>query len=104
MPSALDTSTKKSRKEKDKKPWYILKDSQGQGSVTVTLMLVSFWITTFSYIASALGKIGDVEFKDFDSAAAGAYLIPILTLYFGRKWTDSKIIKTEELKEEKLED
>ena len=104
MPNTLDTSAKKSRKEKDKKPWYILRDARGQGSVTVTLMLVSFWVTTFSYVASMLSKVGNVEFKDFDSAAAGAYLVPILTLYFGRKWTDSKIIKTEELKEEKLEE
>jgi hypothetical protein len=73
-----------------KKPWYILRDSRGYGSVSVTLLFVSFWVTTFAYIASLFEKIGDIEFREFDPAAVSAYLIPIVTLYFGRKWTDSK--------------
>jgi hypothetical protein len=81
---------KPSEKIEAKKPWYILKDSRGHGSVTVTLMLVSFWITTLAFIFSMIGSIGDVQFREFDAGAASAYLIPILTLYFGRKWTDSK--------------
>ena len=83
-------SSAKKGKSVSKKPWYILRDSRGHGSVTVTLMFVSFWVTTLAYIASLVHKIGDVEFREFDPAAVSAYLIPILTLYFGRRWTDSK--------------
>jgi hypothetical protein len=93
MPKVSVQPVKKKSSEERKKhqvPWYILKDSRGQGSITVTLMLVSFWVTTIAYLLSLVGKIGDVEFREFDPAAASAYLIPILTLYFGRKWTDSK--------------
>jgi hypothetical protein len=42
------------------------------------------------YLLSAVGKVGDVEFREFDTAGVGAYLIPILTLYFGRRWTESQ--------------
>jgi hypothetical protein len=80
----------KRTKNVSKKPWYILNDSRGHGSVTVTLLFVSFWVTTLAYIASLVHKIGDLEFREFDPAAVSAYLIPILTLYFGRRWTDSK--------------
>lgn len=83
-------TTVKKAKNVSKKPWYILRDSRGHGSVTVTLMFVSFWVTTLAYIASLFHKVGDVEFREFDPAAVSAYLIPILTLYFGRRWTDSK--------------
>jgi hypothetical protein len=88
-------SSTRPQKEKtqkgDKKPWYMLRDSRGRGSVTVTLMLVSFWVTTFAYVASWFEKIGNVEFREFDAGSVGAYLVPILTLYFGRKWTDAKL-------------
>ena len=93
MPKVSGLSTKQKDsggRKKQQKPWYILRDSRGQGSVTVTLMLVSFWVTTVAYFVSLVGKVGDVEFREFDPAAASAYLIPILTLYFGRRWTDSK--------------
>ena len=93
MPKVSGRSTKQKvsgERKKEQKPWYILRDSRGQGSVTVTLMLVSFWVTTVAYFLSLIGKMGNVEFREFDPAAASAYLIPILTLYFGRRWTDSK--------------
>ena len=93
MPKVSNRLTKQKvsgERKKEQKPWYILRDSRGQGSVTVTLMLVSFWVTTVAYFLSLIGKVGDVEFREFDPAAASAYLIPILTLYFGRRWTDSK--------------
>jgi hypothetical protein len=70
------------------KPWYWLRDSQGYGSITVTLVFVSFWVTTLAYIASIVENIGGVSVRSFDVAAASTYMIPILTLYFGRKWSD----------------
>ncbi len=74
-----------------KASWIWLKDSAGFPSVTVTFATVSFWVTTFLYVMSAVGSIGPVTFRPFDVAAASAYFVPILTLYFGRKWTDAKV-------------
>jgi hypothetical protein len=39
---------------------------------------------------SLVDSVGDIKFREFDVGAVSAYLIPILGLYFGRKWTDSK--------------
>lgn len=71
------------------KPWYWLRDAQGYGSITVTLVLFAFWVTTIAYILSTVESIGNIKLRPFDIGAASTYLIPILTLYFGRKWTDS---------------
>lgn len=73
-----------------KGPWYLLRNEKGQKSVTITMMLVAFWATTLWYIASIFENVGSHKIRTFDTGACGAYLIPILTLYFGRKWTDIK--------------
>lgn len=70
--------------------WIWIKDSSGYPSVTVTFATVSFWVTTLLVILSSIESIGSVKFRPFDVGAAGAYFVPILTLYFGRKWTDAK--------------
>ena len=70
--------------------WYWVKDAKGHGSVTVTLILISFWVTTIAYILSLFEKLGSLPIRPFDVAACSTYFIPILTLYFGRKFTDAK--------------
>lgn len=78
--------------ETEVKPaWYWIKDSKGYGSVTVTFTTVAFWVTTVAYIMSMVEKVGPVSIRPFDVAACSAYFIPILTLYFGRKWTEAKM-------------
>ena len=72
-----------------KPAWYWIKDSRGYGSVTCTMVFVSFWVTTMAYIMSIVDHVGPVSIRPFDVAACSAYFIPILTLYFGRKWTDA---------------
>ena len=72
-----------------KPTWYWVKDAQGYGSVTTTLVFVSFWVTTLAYLASVVSEVGPVKFRPFDIAACSTYFIPILTLYFGRRWTDA---------------
>lgn len=74
-----------------KPAWYWIKDSKGYGSVTVTFTTVAFWVTTAAYIMSMVEKVGPVSIRPFDVAACSAYFIPILTLYFGRKWTEAKV-------------
>jgi hypothetical protein len=67
-----------------------LKDSSGFPSVSVTLVAVSFYVTTLSYVLSCVHSIGSFEFRQFDVAACGAYFIPILTMYVSRRFTDAK--------------
>jgi len=70
--------------------WFWIKGSNGNASVTTTFVTIAFVVTTFAYIASIFVKIGPVTFRSFDVAAASTYLLPLLTLYFGRRWTESK--------------
>lgn len=74
-----------------KPAWYWIKDSKGYGSVTVTMVFISFWVTTLAFLASIVESVGPVQVRQFDVAACSAYFIPILTLYFGRKWTEAKV-------------
>lgn len=73
-----------------KDSWLWIRDSKGYGSVTVTFATVAFWVTTLAYILSIFEKIGPFTVRPFDVAACGAYFVPILTLYFGRKFTEAK--------------
>jgi len=73
-----------------KPAWYWIKDAKGYGSVTATMVFVSFWVTTLVYVLSLFEKLGPVTVRPFDVAACSTYFIPILTLYFGRKFTDAK--------------
>lgn len=74
----------------NKMPWFWIRDTKGYGSVTVTLVYVSFIVTTLAYILSIFQKIGPFEIRSFDVAAAGVYYTPLLATYFGRKWTEAK--------------
>jgi len=80
-----------------KPTWYWIKDSKGYGSVTVTFTTVAFWVTTCAYIMSMVEKVGPVSIRPFDVAACSAYFIPILTLYFGRKFTEAKFNPTDKV-------
>ena len=72
-----------------KSPW--LKNTAGQPSMSATFAAVAFAVTTLAYVVSVFQKVGPFTFKSFDSTACGAYLIPILGLYFSRRYTDAKL-------------
>lgn len=82
--------TSLSETEKPKAAWFWLRDSSGYPSVSVTMLTVSFWVTTALFILSQFEKIGPVAMRQFDVAGAGAYFGAILALYFGRRYTDAK--------------
>lgn len=65
-----------------------IRDASGHRSVSVTLLAVSFIVTTIAFVLSLFSKIGPVEIRSFDVGACSVYLVPILSLYFGRKWSD----------------
>lgn len=71
-----------------------IRDTDGYPSVSVTLVVVSFVVTTIAYIISIMGKIGPVVIRPFDVSAAGVYLIPCLTHYWARKQTDASAATT----------
>lgn len=68
-----------------------LKDSNGKPSVSATFATVAFWVTTLAYVFSIFEGYGQVSFRQFDVAACSAYLIPILTLYFSRRWSTDRL-------------
>jgi hypothetical protein len=73
---------------KSSKLW--LKDSQGHPSISVTMLAISFWVTTFAYVLSVVSKIGPFEIRPFDVGACGAYFGLILSTYVARRFTEAK--------------
>lgn len=76
--------------EKVKPSWFWIKNSKGEASVSVTFLTIAFLATTASYVASMFESIGPLVPRQFDAGACSAYFIPLLTLYFGRRWTEAK--------------
>jgi len=76
--------------EKPKASWFWIKNSAGEASLSVTFLTISFLATTGAYIFSLFDEIGGIKIKPFDASATGTYFIPLLTLYFGRRWTAAK--------------
>jgi hypothetical protein len=77
-------------KKASKNKSYWIKNTKGEPSMSATFATVAFVASTLVYFGSAFEKLGPISMRAFDAGACGAYLIPILTLYFGRRWTDSK--------------
>lgn len=76
--------------EKVKDSWLWIRDAKGYGSVTVTFTTVAFWVTTIAYVLAIFEKIGPISIRPFDVAACSAYFVPVMTLYWGRKFTEAK--------------
>ena len=89
-PETQDTSS--SSVERPKPSWFWMKNSSGEASVSVTFLTIAFVVTTFSYVASMFETLGPLPVRPFDTGACSTYFIPLLTLYFGRKWTDAKFV------------
>lgn len=64
-------------------------------SITRTLMIISFTVVTIAYVLSIVEKIGVLSIRPFDSTACITYMTPLLSLYFGRRWTDMKSTVTD---------
>ena len=75
------------KKDNVSKIW--INDTNGNPSISATFATIAFTTTTLVYVLSMFDHIGTVTFRSFDSAACSSYLIPTLSLYFGRRWTDS---------------
>jgi len=70
-----------------------LKDSDGKKSLSVTMVVVAFFVFLIAYILSIFEKLGPLSIRPFDVAACSSFFIPLLTLYFGRRWTSASVTK-----------
>ena len=67
-----------------------IKDQDGNPSVIVTLVIVSFITTTIAYCLSIVASVGHITFRSFDVAATGAYFGAILATYCAHHWVNGK--------------
>lgn len=71
----------------------LLKNSDGKPSGSFTMAIIGFSVVTLWLLLSIFSKIGNIDIRAFDAGQATAYLSPLLTLYFGRRYTDGKASK-----------
>jgi hypothetical protein len=94
VPAAPVDPAKPLKDAAKKLPWFWLRDDLGRKSITATITMIAFWVTTLNYVLSFLPAITifghALAWHPFDVAACSAYMIPVLSLYFGRKFTDAK--------------
>ena len=81
-----ETQTKASKATNS---WMWIKDTSGHESVSVTFVTVAFWLTAVNYVLSMFKQIGPIEIRAFDVGACTSFLVPFVSLYFGRKWIDA---------------
>ena len=70
--------------------WFWMKNSRGEASASLTLLSVAFTVTTIAFLLSMFEVLGPLTIREFDVGAASVYFIPLLSLYFGRRFTDAK--------------
>lgn len=79
----------------------LLKNSAGNKSASYTMMIVAFVVVTLWLLVSIVAKVGNIEIRAFSGSEAMSYLTPILALYWGRRWSEDKVVaKAEEEKPE----
>ena len=69
----------------------MLKDSSNKPSATLTFAVITFTVVIINYILSIFEKIGPLNIRSFDATAASALLLPILSLYFSRRYVSDKV-------------
>ena len=79
--------------KKSKMSWIWIKNTSGNPSMSATFATVAFVATTLIYIASVFEKIGPFSIRPFDPGVCSAYLIPVLGLYFSRRYTEDNRTK-----------
>jgi len=69
-----------------------IKDQNGDPSVIVTLVAVSFVAVTVGYVMSLFDRIGTVSIRPFDVAACGAYFGSVMAAFVGHHWVTTKYV------------
>lgn len=77
-----------------------LKNSMGDKSGSFTFAAIAFFITSISVILGIFESVSvgefSMSFRSLDASIITAYLAPILGLYFGRRYTESKFSSSED--------
>lgn len=68
----------------------LLKQSDGRPSASFTMMVIAFTVVTLWLTVSIVEEAWGLQVREFSGAEAMSYFTPIATLYFSRRWTDSK--------------
>jgi len=68
----------------------LMKQSDGKNSASFTMMAIGFGVITLWLVLSIFEELWGLKVRVFDPASAMAYLSPLMVLYFGRRYTDSK--------------
>lgn len=76
--------------ERSKPYWFWMKNTKGEASASLTFMTIAFFVMTVAFVVSMFESVGPITLRQFDSSAASVYFIPLLSLYFGRRWSEEK--------------
>lgn len=64
-----------------------IKNNEGKPSVSLTMVVVSFGIVVLWLVGWLVGATFALPVPPFDALSAMSFLVPILSLYFSRKFT-----------------
>lgn len=78
----------------------LLKNSDGKSSITFTMMIIGFIVVTLWLLLSIVEKIAGIEIRQFNGTEAMLYLVPLYSLYAGRKQQDLKTLPVNKKEEE----
>jgi hypothetical protein len=71
----------------------LLKNSEDKPSLSFTMVYTAFMLSLI-WFGLSIFKIPHV--KDFDVTTVTGFLTPLMALYFGRRWSDSRSSASEE--------
>ena len=74
-------------------PVPLLKQSNGKPSASFTMVFLAFNVCLLWLFLSIVEGIGPIKPRAFDAGQAMAFLSPLLALYFGRRFSDTKTEK-----------
>lgn len=70
-----------------------IKNADGKPSASLTLAIVAFVLTASWFLLSFLNvKLGTWSVREFEETAALSFLLPCLSLYWGRRASEVKTV------------
>ena len=67
---------------------WLLRNSKGEASITMTMTVVSFVLVAVLYVLNAFESLGPVKLRPFDVNSTSVFFLPVLASYVGRRYTD----------------
>jgi hypothetical protein len=68
----------------------LLKQSDGKPSASFTMVFVTFNVVILWFLLSMFESLGPLKVRAFDAGQAMTVFGPLISLYWGRRYTDSK--------------